>query len=70
MKIITMNNVAYTYSNDAKFHGSIPAPIDMNATCRIIGENLNGLKPYGNMVALVTVTSGNYSIFGNKRGMA
>jgi hypothetical protein len=42
-------------SNDAKCYGSFPAPIDPNATWRIIGGNMNGLKQYGTMAALVTV---------------
>jgi hypothetical protein len=51
----TINNVADTYSNDAKCYGSLPDPIEMNTTWRIIGVNVNGLKPCGGMAALITV---------------
>jgi hypothetical protein len=53
----TINNVeaTETYSNDAKYYGSAPSPIDPNVTWRIIGGNMNGLRPYGNMDAIITV---------------
>jgi hypothetical protein len=44
-----------TYSNDAKCSGSVPIPIDPSVTWRIIGGNVNGLIPYGDMAALITV---------------
>jgi hypothetical protein len=44
-----------TYSNDAKCYGSVPNPIDPSVTWRIIGGNVNGLRPYVDMVALVTI---------------
>jgi hypothetical protein len=44
-----------TYSNDAKFYGSVPNPIDASVTWRIIGVHLNGLRPYGDMAALIKV---------------
>jgi hypothetical protein len=52
-----INNVeaTETYSNDAKFYGSVPAPIDPSVTWRIIGGNVNGLRPYGDMAILITV---------------
>jgi hypothetical protein len=51
------NNPAYTdaYSNDAKCYGSVPNPIDTSETWRIIGKNLNGLRPFGDMASLITV---------------
>jgi hypothetical protein len=51
------NNLAYKdyYSNDSKCYGSVPAPIDTRETCRIIGENVNGLRPSGDMASLITV---------------
>jgi hypothetical protein len=54
----TINNVeaTKTCSNDAKCYGSMPAPINPNVTWRIIGGNVNGLRPYGNMAALITVS--------------
>jgi hypothetical protein len=33
----------------------VPAPVDPNVTWSIIGGNVNGLRPYGNMEALITV---------------
>jgi hypothetical protein len=44
-----------TYSSDAKFYGSISAPIGPNETWRIIGGNVFGLNPYGDMAALIKV---------------
>jgi hypothetical protein len=44
-----------TYSNDAKCYGSVPVPIDPYVTWRIIGGNMNGFKPYGDMAALIAV---------------
>jgi hypothetical protein len=35
------------------YHGSIPAPIDMSATWRKIGGNINRLNKYCNMAALI-----------------
>jgi hypothetical protein len=51
------NNLEYTdsYSNDEKCYGSVPAPIDTRETWRIIGENVNGLRPFGDMTLLITV---------------
>jgi hypothetical protein len=53
----TINNVeaTETYSNDAKCCGSVPTPIDLSVTWRIIGGNMNGLRPYGDIAALITV---------------
>jgi hypothetical protein len=53
----TINNVeaTETYSNDTKCYGSVPAPIGPNVTWRIIGGNVNGIRPYGDMAALITV---------------
>jgi hypothetical protein len=50
------NNPEYTdaYSNDAKCYGSVPAPINTRHTWRIIGENVNGLRPFGDMASLIT----------------
>jgi hypothetical protein len=72
----TTSNATETCNNYAKCYWSVPAPIDSNATCRIIGGNTNGLKPHGDMAALVTVAvrllalQGNYSVFRYKCGMA
>jgi hypothetical protein len=51
------NNPEYTdaYSNNAKCYGSVPIPIDTSKTWRIIGGNVNGLRPFGDMASLVTV---------------
>jgi hypothetical protein len=51
------NNMAYTdvYSNDAKCYGSVPDPIDTRETWRIIGGNVNGLRPFGDMASLIKV---------------
>jgi hypothetical protein len=51
------NNLVYTDSdsNEAKCYGSIPAPIDTRETWRIIGVNVNGLRPFGDMASLITV---------------
>jgi hypothetical protein len=51
------NNLAYTdyYSNDAKCYESVPAPIDTRETWRIIGGNVNELRPFGDMASLITV---------------
>jgi hypothetical protein len=51
------NNPAHTdaYSNDAKCYGSVPAPIDTSETWRIIGGNVNGCRPFGDMASLITV---------------
>jgi hypothetical protein len=43
------------YSNDAKCYVSVPAPIDPSVIWNIIGVNVNGLRPYGDMAALITV---------------
>jgi hypothetical protein len=43
------------YSNDAKCYGSVPAPIDTSETWRIIGVNVKGLRPFGDMESLITV---------------
>jgi hypothetical protein len=53
----TINNIeaTETYSNDAKCYGSVPTPIDPSVTWRIIGGNMNGLKPYGGMAELIIV---------------
>jgi hypothetical protein len=50
------NNLAYTdsYSNDAKCYGSVPSPTDTRETWRIIGGNVNGLRPFGDMASLIT----------------
>jgi hypothetical protein len=52
----TINNVESmeTYSNSTKCYGSVPVPIDLNITWRIIGGNVNGLRPHGDMAALLT----------------
>jgi hypothetical protein len=49
------NNPAYTdaYINDDKCYGSVPTPSE---TWRIIGGNVNGLGPFGDMASLITVT--------------
>jgi hypothetical protein len=47
----------YTYSNDVKCYGSVPAPIDPNVTWWIIGGNVIGLRPYGDMAPLFTVAN-------------
>jgi hypothetical protein len=53
----SINNVeaTETYSNDAKCYGSVPTPIDPRVVRMIIGGNVNGLRPYGDMAALITV---------------
>jgi hypothetical protein len=53
----TINNVeaTETYSNDAKCYGSVPNPIDLSVTWRIIGVNVKRLRPYGDIAALITV---------------
>jgi hypothetical protein len=54
----TINNVEakQTYSNDAKCYGSVPTLIDLSVTWRIVGGNMNGLRPCGVMEALLTVS--------------
>jgi hypothetical protein len=51
------NNLTYTdsYSNAAKCYGSVPAPIDTRETWRIIGGNVNGLRPFGYIASYITV---------------
>jgi hypothetical protein len=51
------NNPSHTdaYINDAKCYGSIPTPIDTSETRQIIGGNMNGIKPFGDMASLITV---------------
>jgi hypothetical protein len=44
------------YSNYAKCYGSVPAPIDKSEKWRIIGGNMKGLRPFGDMASLITVT--------------
>jgi hypothetical protein len=53
----TINTVeaTETYSNGVKCYGSVPNPIDPSVTWRIIGGNVNGLRPYGDMAALLKV---------------
>jgi hypothetical protein len=53
----TINNVEAKekYSNDAKCYGSLPSPIYPSVTWRIIGGNVNGIRPYGDMAAPITV---------------
>jgi hypothetical protein len=43
------------YSNDAKCYGSVPALVDTRETWRIIGGNMNGFRPFGDMTSLITV---------------
>jgi hypothetical protein len=52
------NNLAYTYfySNDAKCYGNVPPPIDTRETWQIIGGNVNGLRPFGDMASSIKVT--------------
>jgi hypothetical protein len=53
-----LNNIpahSDAYSNDAKCYGSVTAPIDTSETWRIIGENVNGLRPFGDIASLITV---------------
>jgi hypothetical protein len=45
-----------TYSNNANCYGSVPTPIDPSVTWRIIGGNMNGLRPYGDTAALMAVS--------------
>jgi hypothetical protein len=52
---ITIVEATETYSNDAKCYEIVPAPIDLNATRRIIGGKVNGIKPYFYMASLITV---------------
>jgi hypothetical protein len=51
------NNPGHTddYSNDAKCYGSVPAHINTSETWRIIGGNVNGPGPFGDMASLITV---------------
>jgi hypothetical protein len=53
----SINNVeaTETYRNNAKCYGSVPTPIDPSVRWRIIGGNLNGIRPYGDMTAIITV---------------
>jgi hypothetical protein len=53
----TINNVEAMeiYGKDTKCYESVPVPIDPNVTWRIIGVNVNGLRPYGDMAALIIV---------------
>jgi hypothetical protein len=44
------------YSNNATCYGSVPDPIDTSETWRIIGGNVNGIRPFGDMASLITVT--------------
>jgi hypothetical protein len=53
-----LNNIpahADAYSNDTKCYVSVPAPIDTSETWRIIGGNMNGLRPFGDMASLITI---------------
>jgi hypothetical protein len=43
------------YSNDAQCYGDIPTPIEEASIWRIIGGNVNGLNPYGDMGDLLTI---------------
>jgi hypothetical protein len=49
----TFNNAKETYGNEFKCYGSVRAPLKL--AWRIIGGNVNGLKPYGDMATLITV---------------
>jgi hypothetical protein len=48
---------AYTdgYSNNVKCYGRVPTPIDTRETWRIVGGNVDGLRPFGDMASLITV---------------
>jgi hypothetical protein len=50
-------NPAYmdAYINDTKCNGSVPTPINTSETWQIIGGNVNGLMPFGDMASLITV---------------
>jgi hypothetical protein len=43
------------YIRDIQCYGDIPTPIDETAIWRIIGGNVNGIKPYGDMGDFLTI---------------
>jgi hypothetical protein len=43
------------YRNYANCYGSVPAPIETSETWQIIGGNVNGLRPFGDMASIITV---------------
>jgi hypothetical protein len=43
------------YSKDAHCYGDIPTPIEETSIWRIIGGNVNGIKPYGDMGDFLTI---------------
>jgi hypothetical protein len=43
------------YSKDAQCYGDIPTPIEETSIWRIIGGNVNGIKPYGDMGDFLTI---------------
>jgi hypothetical protein len=43
------------YRKDAQCYGDIPTPIDETSIWRIIGGNVNGIKPYGDMGDFLTI---------------
>jgi hypothetical protein len=43
------------YSKDTQCYGDIPTPIDETSIWRIIGGNVNGIKPYGDMGDFLTI---------------
>jgi hypothetical protein len=43
------------YSKDTQCYGDIPTPIGETAIWRIIGGNVNGIKPYGDMGDFLTI---------------
>jgi hypothetical protein len=53
-----INNVeaTETYINDYKCYGSVPNPIYQSVTWRIMGGNVNRLRPHVDMAALLTVS--------------
>jgi hypothetical protein len=46
------------YSKDTQCYGDIPTPIDETAIWRIVGDNVNSIKPYGDMGDFLTIWRG------------
>jgi hypothetical protein len=44
------------YDDNTQCYGHAPSPINESETWRIIGGNANGLRPYGDMVDLISIT--------------
>jgi hypothetical protein len=43
------------YNKDVILFGHAPEPIEEDKTCRLVGGNTNGIKPYGGSADLISV---------------